>query len=660
MDQSQFFSQSQSQAEDPLWASIPLIKFSHTTQLSSRPSPWTHLDKDLKLEIQTFRVIDEQGVLGRKVVMKVFSKDTLLELQDLGQLVRISQTDASLVVLVENRPRLAMRYPKDPDTVRKCEMKFSSDTDFFIITNAIKDLGLPVKPHVPRVSVLPSPVPTSLNSSSPAIPVSFLQESHSRPSSASSGFVKPPPVTTFNPSGRFEDIKRPATAESLQQKTEYSQPIAGILDPRIRSVPLATQSRSQAFSFFEPTKPSYSLQLERESQNRQLSQPISQPVSQPTSQSMLQEPSYAMIASQAKSSTFLHQLQSQQANNAERPTSRPPLPSKSPFFPSIQSATSKSVGTIPDPFVTSVLSGNSVRANLDIMLAPPRRKLPFDRPASTPVESQDPDIPARQNLPFRRPESKPRSSSLLDLPPLPKPTPIAKTHLRETTDITTTPGSIKAAPVKRVAERKAPVSEIEQVPTSKILSQLKSLTHDTTIIPPPVHGDESSPLAAKSAAASRPASATSGLVSKASAPSRKRVATPVFPPSNTKRAKMVDQGTQTQTTVDHSTQTQNTSGPDQTNGNAPAVSMVPGVVPTTSAVVAPPQSYLDDLDAFVTAHRPRPAPVELWEIPGYADADEDARHAMLNDFIIQNLEDPNFLKLCDDMGNAWRRIGLGR
>jgi hypothetical protein len=68
---------------------------------------------------------------------------------------------------------------------------------------------------------------------------------------------------------------------------------------------------------------------------------------------------------------------------------------------------------------------------------------------------------------------------------------------------------------------------------------------------------------------------------------------------------------------------------------------------------------LNDIDAFITKHNPQPKAKELWESPGYAEADEEHRQTMLNDFICENLDNADFLQLCRDAEFAWRRIGLG-
>lgn len=276
-----------------------------------------------------------------------------------------------------------------------------------------------------------------------------------------------------------------------------------------------------------------------------------------------------------------------------------------------------------------------------------------ERPASTPLESSDTYnawIPPRRELPFPN-----LRGSSKDLPPLPKPTPVSKVDAAEKTTVLAKKESSTPVPKpakKRVAQRK---STAAKPPEEKLLAEPppvnKTAKEPETDRATGAQEDEPSPLAAKSAAA-RPPSAASGLQSKA-APTKKRgaAAAPVRPSSSSKRPKMVDQGTQTQKLLGH----------DHTITMKPIPSnevSVPITVEETSPA-PPPHNYLDELDAFITRHKARPAPKELWEAPRYAEADEEQRQLILNDFICENLENEDFLQLCEDTEKAWRRIGLG-
>ena len=263
-----------------------------------------------------------------------------------------------------------------------------------------------------------------------------------------------------------------------------------------------------------------------------------------------------------------------------------------------------------------------------------------------------------------------RSASISALSPLPKPTPlscpksanfakkdgdsapIAKTLISLGTKNSDATPVVKPAK-KRVAQRTATAAKQPEIAESPPPDQGQGNNVDATTSPQASPQDESSPLAAKSvAAASRPTSAASGLQTKTAAP-KKRVA-PARPSSTAKRLKMIDQSTQTERLFSPG----NTSAPQSLHIET-ATPIAPQLATRDLVIATPPESYLDAVDAFVTMCKDRQLPQEIWERPGWAEADEDQRHQILNDFICENLENKDFLKLCEDMSVSWRRISLG-
>ncbi|KAI9871490.1 MAG: hypothetical protein M1830_002859 [Pleopsidium flavum] len=69
--------------------------------------------------------------------------------------------------------------------------------------------------------------------------------------------------------------------------------------------------------------------------------------------------------------------------------------------------------------------------------------------------------------------------------------------------------------------------------------------------------------------------------------------------------------------------------------------------------------YLDRIDTFVSKHMSRPPPDANGSLAGYAAQSDEDRMAAIDDMICQNIMDDDFLKLCEDVENSWRRIGLG-
>ena len=289
------------------------------------------------------------------------------------------------------------------------------------------------------------------------------------------------------------------------------------------------------------------------------------------------------------------------------------------------------------------------------------------RPASTPADMSDMHdvwIPPRRILPFSKSNdtSKPRSSTVTSMPPLPKPTALPKDSVQSTEKalVTVDSQNVASTPLpkpakKRVAQRKASIAPTPPMQKDATAIIEQHLEAPIKPIIAPVLEEEPSPLAAKSAAiaASRPSSASTGLQTKLTVP-KKRAAPqpPARPASNVKKPKMVDSSTQTQTLSgrDHTTAMRDVQHHQVSR---------PVEAEQHPAPPPPPASFLNQLDAFVSKHKARPAPKELWQAPGYSTANDEQRLAMLNNFICDNLENEEFVKLCEDTENAWRRIGLG-
>jgi hypothetical protein len=268
-------------------------------------------------------------------------------------------------------------------------------------------------------------------------------------------------------------------------------------------------------------------------------------------------------------------------------------------------------------------------------------------------DTQNDWLPPRRELPFPKPRDSNRgqSSPAPDLPPLPKPTPVQQADSPEKTALPANKGvsmAISKPVKKRVAQRKPAVKKPSEAKVS--IAKRPDVTTITESGGDREAGgqeDEPSPLAAKSGTA-RPPSAASGLQSKVTA-TKKRSA-PARPSASSKKPKMVDQSTQTQTLSGR----QHTIALASTSNN---VNSAPTA--TEESPAPPPQSYLDLVDTFIKRHQSGPAPKELWERPGYEEADEEQRQMMLNEFICENLENSEFLQLCADTEKAWRRIGFG-
>ncbi|KAH6679669.1 hypothetical protein B0J14DRAFT_696905 [Halenospora varia] len=629
-----------SQGQDPIWTPISIAKFSHNTcPYGTRTFTWTHIGErsDLDLVFRSARVIDGLGNYAERLVMQVSAGAEQLEYQDLGELVKFAKEyDSSSgaehpVQIVIKSPFLAMRYPKTTNTVRRIQVKFRNEADFSRALGFLRDLGLPILDNVqpaPKFRPTPSPAPSAASSST--LSAGSFQMSYT-----------PAPVAQlFTPSfGRSLDT--PALSPAKSEFKIPTRPESSNSEVQRSFSALAFQT-SAATPPLSATSSSLALDLshcrsQAEKGTRQLPHSVLHTSGPDAANSYFR--SSSILNSSAKSQ--LGSI-SEDAEHNHRTLS------ESPFF------SHRCHPAISERALFSVANSD------DVFNQASDPKVNPIKPFSTPNDLSQIHsftVPPPRELPFPKPQEKVRSASTSGLPPLSKPS-LAETSLTTTAgneDVAEQQSTPTRKPAKkRVAQRKPSAVKKVQAIAPKEIPQVAApatsiITNEATNLQaPPAQVDEPSPLAAKSAAGSRPSSATSGLQSKATT-ARKRVTTPARPSSASKRSKMVDQSTQTQTLSgrDHTVLQRSISAnsvPELDNSPTPE---------------SPPENYLNSLDSFVAKYKARPKPEEIWQAPEYAGTDEDRRRVLLNDFICDNLENADFLQLCQDTEKAWRRIGLG-
>jgi hypothetical protein len=64
------------------------------------------------------------------------------------------------------------------------------------------------------------------------------------------------------------------------------------------------------------------------------------------------------------------------------------------------------------------------------------------------------------------------------------------------------------------------------------------------------------------------------------------------------------------------------------------------------------------MEKFVEEFKRRQSKPEPTEQESYTAASEEERHSILEDWVVTNLEDPEFVQKCADMERLWRRIGF--
>ena len=114
------------------------------------------------------------------------------------------------------------------------------------------------------------------------------------------------------------------------------------------------------------------------------------------------------------------------------------------------------------------------------------------------------------------------------------------------------------------------------------------------------------------------------------------------------------------TRVDQSTQTQTNSGRDHTASlTIPApVRKSPDYKDQDTQTPSVLSSLLErNQEVFKKDQCARPA-TDALATPDYHALPENERHALLNNYLFECLDDPNFMKLCKDMDKCWRKVVL--
>ncbi|RAL67048.1 hypothetical protein DID88_007828 [Monilinia fructigena] len=618
---------------------VPLVKFSYslTRQGSATGSKWTHYSRnDLELVVQEVQVGSPrfQNESQSHLVMKVVAGAEYLEEQDLEVIAGISKNFIPSpgievpVRVVVKPPLLALRYPKLHNVCR-LQFRFRDNSGFSQIIGILTSLGLAITENVPSGPFLQCRPPTANSTSSgismiSSIPTtSYLTPSQNtefkvpmRPDSASSTLQNS--SSSYTPQFNNHSVSRPQYTVSISSFVPQSKPSA------------------------EPFKRAQSLyvsQLEREPQIIQTSNfvapsPNSIPLSHDTNENR----------------ALLQKLEDSQRRFSAFPFYKPQagdrLSSGSILSSPVNSTSNHKGhehGTVPDSSGSLEIRPLSRPTDYSTFSALGRR------PISLPTEHDicsGLSIPPKRHLPFSTAKV---SLNLASITPENANTTVQTANKRkrpvgDTSDIKAAP-DVSTSIQRQVKRRVASGKNITHLPeTTHSLSRTlpsKILTGDGLGIS--VQDKESSSLMAKSCVMSDASGVPSKLQSKKVVARQLDVSTLSDSPETLKM-------------VNRSTQTQEILGRDHTASSTPTQS-ASALQPSskTSTAFGTPPVLQNDLDLFSSRYSSR-SKISL--PPNYSDVSDDVRLEMLNDFIIANLENEDFLKLAEDMDASWRRLGL--
>lgn len=278
-------------------------------------------------------------------------------------------------------------------------------------------------------------------------------------------------------------------------------------------------------------------------------------------------------------------------------------------------------------------------------------------------------IPPRRQLPFKKSVSQ--AVSVSDLPPLPRPASVNR-------DLTRVGRNQTSVPPNQAPDGIEISSTLQQACAKGSKSTLPDSTSSSTglenipakPVEPVICADLAPVSREMEASPSTQALAVETAPKKTTKP-KKRAPTAISRPA--KRLKMVDSATQTQTSSgrDHTTAFRTDSGhlntvenqttlPDVTKAHESNAVAVESIDHETLPQRGIPAEFVHQLEEIITKSM-YPAPSkDLWTRPRYVQADDDERSRMLNEFICESLENEDFIKLCEDMKGAWRRLELSR
>lgn len=281
---------------------------------------------------------------------------------------------------------------------------------------------------------------------------------------------------------------------------------------------------------------------------------------------------------------------------------------------------------------------------------------PF-RPVSAPATGKQNNlnqwVPPRRELPFLKAREKSRPSTS-ELPLLPQPTLTSQRAI--VTDSNQNMVEKSSAPNPKEACKRIELQELEGLAVVELAGRSQpalelDLNGEGRVeINLEVTSQLEDPFAPKILPTARPSTAP---VLKSNAKIGQKHNREISTEDTTSTKKLA------KTMVDRATQTQTLSGRDHT---VPLSSMLSnersGEVPMQTPQ-PPPEVFMDQIDQFVSKYKNRPAPQEVWLRPDYLETSPEERQSIINDFICDNLDNEDFIKLCEDTANVWRRIGLG-
>ncbi|RMY56694.1 hypothetical protein D0863_12888 [Hortaea werneckii] len=595
--------------------SLPVIKYSHA--LGVRPDntpPWSHiLGDNLYVIVKGADTKTDDGRLqpDGKLDMTVMEGNRLLESVDIAGLVdealaaRRGAERVGVMPAVEQLPifgitreaLLALRYKSRSGEARRIQLRLKSASDCRQIVSAFERRGMEFQEQRP---------PTSRPSTARP-PTAGAASDRAFTGHASSPYFEsvksPPKPSVFNP--------QTIEGGSLSQSPKRSAHEAfGKAESQAMTPHFFSRDETIAPREISPERPPTSLIYRSNTTPFQHSQ---------YGMTMPQQPSFQRPSSSSEIATVEAVRRAVEGDAAHsRPTTgREPQYAQESWPPAVSQAERSALGSS---------SNNGTRPSTGLP--------PANACTVPPPDSQEFALPPKRELPFKRPDSRRESdrtnsrpnSSALTMPPLPKPklvkenqSPSIRKGSMAQIEQQTQMRPNSASPPKHV-----PVADLN----AEVLRPKTTATGQNSGQPPLGRGQQ-----AQDAYTAMP-----GLT----------VDRPLYGSRPPDHHPLAERSPNTVSRVSSLID-----APHEIDDSPPR----PLSPPKTLYQASDPHDPSDSAAASLRAlgrHDPHEVSVEE-----YATQSREERQAALETFMLANLENPAFAKLCEDVENCWRRIALG-
>ncbi|KAJ5849944.1 hypothetical protein N7455_009800 [Penicillium solitum] len=249
---------------------LPIAKFSHTTTAIDHVGPltWNHVPGNGGLACIFEKFLDS-GSMPSRMIQKVVRGDGILEQLDLVFFTRMAGMQAQLIppprshfAVVVKSPCLAVKYPHGGTHIRRFQIKFTTERDYFMALTLLGEINCPLtegKIPVPAIQRVPS-VP-SWTSGQPSSIVPMTTNTASTSTGGNGVHFYP---TGALGSGRTTPIRASSPASTISYPTSRLGPIPAFnppsqsMEPVDLSQPLHASALAHA-SNKEPEPPSSQL-----------------------------------------------------------------------------------------------------------------------------------------------------------------------------------------------------------------------------------------------------------------------------------------------------------------------------------------------------------------------------------------------------------------